>query len=86
MYSSFRINCNVDVVVSAVGLVNKLNASGLDVGDKPMLNNSNDLYSAFLHFFSKGAPAERYMADEKTFELMLKIVSEHPETKPQVWL
>uniref|UniRef100_A0A914DQ06 ADP-dependent glucokinase n=1 Tax=Acrobeloides nanus TaxID=290746 RepID=A0A914DQ06_9BILA len=76
------INCNVDVVVSGVSLMNKLNASGVDAGDKSQLNSVNDLYGTFIHFFSKGAPAERYMADEDTFQLLVKIATEHREIKP----
>jgi hypothetical protein len=29
-----------------------------------MLNGFEDLYEAFVHFFSRGAPAERFMANE----------------------
>jgi len=60
-----RINCNVDVIVSGVNIINKLNISSPNpIGDKEMLNGFEDLYEAFVHFFSRGAPAERFMANE----------------------
>jgi hypothetical protein len=65
--------------------MNKLNASGVDAGDKPQLNSVNDLYGTFIHFFSKGAPAERYMADEDTFQLLVKIATEHRDIKTMVF-
>lgn len=71
------INCNVDVIVSGISMVNKLNVSSANpIGDKEVLNGFEDLYEAFVHFFSRGAPAERYMADDKAFEKMLSAIED----------
>jgi hypothetical protein len=66
------INCNVDVIVSGVNMMNKINASiGETVGDHESLENLDQLSETFLHFFSKGAPAERFVADEDTFDKLV---------------
>uniref|UniRef100_A0A1I8B950 Uncharacterized protein n=1 Tax=Meloidogyne hapla TaxID=6305 RepID=A0A1I8B950_MELHA len=67
------INCNVDVIVSGVSVINNLNISSPNpIGDKEMLGGFEDLYEVFVHFFTRGAPAERFMANDVTFD---KIVS-----------
>uniref|UniRef100_A0A915E3A1 Uncharacterized protein n=1 Tax=Ditylenchus dipsaci TaxID=166011 RepID=A0A915E3A1_9BILA len=67
------INCNVDVIVSGIDLVGRLNVTSEAIGDKEVLNGLDDLYEVFAHFFSKGAPAERYMADEASFEKLVSL-------------
>lgn len=73
-----RINCNVDVVVSGVNLLNHLNITDLpsNAGDKEVLGSKDDLLEVFTHFFSKGAPAERYMADEQTFNRIIALTED----------
>ncbi|KAI1706031.1 ADP-specific phosphofructokinase/Glucokinase conserved region domain-containing protein [Ditylenchus destructor] len=70
------INCNVDVIVTGVDLANKLNVSTESIGDKEVLTSLEDLYETFLHFFSKGAPAERYMADENSFDKIISMAEQ----------
>ncbi|KAI6216455.1 hypothetical protein M3Y99_01820700 [Aphelenchoides fujianensis] len=65
------INCNVDVILSGVNLVNKLNLSSPEVTDHEVIGNLKELYEAFIYFFSRGAPAERYLGDEDAFQRLV---------------
>lgn len=49
----------MDVVFSGVALANKLNITSQDIQDKKIINTMKDLYQTFVHFFSRGAAAER---------------------------
>ncbi|KAL3121071.1 hypothetical protein niasHT_005331 [Heterodera trifolii] len=71
------INCNVDVIVSGVSMVNKLNISSPNpIADKEVLNGFEDLYEAFVHFFTRGAPAERCMVNDAAFDRMVHTVED----------
>uniref|UniRef100_A0A7E4VT23 ADP-dependent glucokinase n=1 Tax=Panagrellus redivivus TaxID=6233 RepID=A0A7E4VT23_PANRE len=67
------INCNVDVIVSGVGTMNQINATGRRQQHHDVMHSLDDLYENFVHFFSQGAPAERYMEDELSFEKLVRI-------------
>uniref|UniRef100_A0AC34QQ58 ADP-dependent glucokinase n=1 Tax=Panagrolaimus sp. JU765 TaxID=591449 RepID=A0AC34QQ58_9BILA len=74
------INCNVDLIMSGVNIMNKINASVPErIEDHEQLNSLDDLYSTFLHFFSKGAPVERFMANEEVFEILTKLAESKDE-------
>ena len=75
-YCTFRINCNVDLVVSGTILMSKMNASAIGSKDHEQISSIKDLEEAFAHFFSHGLPAERYMTDGKLFQTALD-VAEH---------
>uniref|UniRef100_A0A0N5ANK8 PKS_AT domain-containing protein n=1 Tax=Syphacia muris TaxID=451379 RepID=A0A0N5ANK8_9BILA len=62
------INCNVDLIVSGTALLEHINSTTTERKDHEVLTNINDLYEAFTYFFSRGAPSERHMSDEKTFQ------------------
>ena len=82
----FRINCNVDVIVSGVSMMNKINTTvGESVGDHESLENFDQLSETFLHFFSKGAPAERFVSDEDTFDKLISL-TESKDIKAHVSL
>lgn len=71
------INCNVDVIVSGVDVINQLNISSPNtIEDKEVLNGFEDLYEAFVHFFTRGAPAERFMANEAAFDKIIATVED----------
>lgn len=78
------INCNVDVIMSGVTIMNKLNESIPErIEDHEELHSVDELYSTFLHFFSKGAPAERFMANEEVFDMLAKM-ADNKEIKVHV--
>jgi hypothetical protein len=67
----------VDVIVSGVNVINKMNiTSPNQIGDKEVLNGFEDLYEAFVHFFSRGAPAERFMANENAFDRIVAAIED----------
>ncbi|KAI6217535.1 hypothetical protein M3Y95_01214000 [Aphelenchoides besseyi] len=70
------INVNVDAILSGVGLINKLNLSSAEVCDHEVIGNLKELYEAFIYFFSRGAPAERYCADEDAFQRLATAVED----------
>jgi hypothetical protein len=73
----FSINCNVDVIVSGVNVINRLNISSPNpIGDKEVMNGFEDLYETFVHFFSSGAPAERFMANEDAFDKIVAAIED----------
>lgn len=41
-----------------------------------MLGSYDDLYEAFVHFFSRGAPAERFMANDDAFDKMVTTIED----------
>jgi hypothetical protein len=64
------INCNVDLIVSGTALLDRLNLTSTTSGaarDHAVLSNADELRETFTHFFSIGAPTERYLADKETF-------------------
>lgn len=71
------INCNVDIITSGVSLMNRMNIS-LDriISDNAIINSPEELYETFVHFFSRGAPAERYMADESLFQKIIDAIED----------
>ncbi|CAK5084040.1 unnamed protein product [Meloidogyne enterolobii] len=72
------INCNVDVIVSGVSVINNLNISSPNpIGDKEMLGGFEDLYEVFVHFFTRGAPAERFMANDLTFDKIVSAIEDN---------
>ena len=74
------INCNVDVIMQGVNVMNKVNVTTIEkIEDHEELNSLADLYSTFVHFFSKGAPAERFMANEDAFEVLTKLAESKDE-------
>lgn len=65
------------MIVSGVSMVNKLNISSANsIGDKEVLNGFEDLFEAFVYFFSRGAPAERYMANDEAFNKMVGAIED----------
>lgn len=72
----FRINCNVDLILSGVSLINKMNLSSTEVCDHEILGNLKELYETFIYFFSQGAPAERYLGDEGAFQRLVTAAEE----------
>jgi len=74
------INCNVDVIMQGVSMMNKINVTTIEkIEDHEELNSLADLYSTFVHFFSKGAPAERFMANEDAFAVLTKLAESKDE-------
>ncbi|XP_054858241.1 ADP-dependent glucokinase isoform X2 [Eublepharis macularius] len=72
------VNACVDVVLSGVKL---LQALGLDSGkgqDHSVLQSMTDLKEAFAHFMGKGAAAERFFSDVKSFHHIAQTASEYP--------
>ena len=69
----FRVNANVDVIVSAVEVFNelKLIASGSSQ-DHNMINSFQELDECFFHHFSKCAAAERFIASKELFDKLIK--------------
>ncbi|CAD6194429.1 unnamed protein product [Caenorhabditis auriculariae] len=65
-------NCNVDLIVSGVRLVDSLNTTCSEHKDKESLETLTDLHQTFAHFFQRGAAAERYMSDEEQFNLLVR--------------
>jgi hypothetical protein len=61
----------VDVILSGVNLVNKLNLTSAEVRDHEILGSLKELYETFIYFFSQGAPAERYLGDEEAFQRLV---------------
>uniref|UniRef100_A0A914PNG0 Uncharacterized protein n=1 Tax=Panagrolaimus davidi TaxID=227884 RepID=A0A914PNG0_9BILA len=41
--------------------------------DHQTMDSMEELYETFIHFFSKGAPAERFMANEEAFEKLVRL-------------
>ncbi|VDD90918.1 unnamed protein product [Enterobius vermicularis] len=70
------INCNVDLIVSGTALLERMNSTTNRREDHEVLNNINDLYEAFTYFFSRGAPSERHMSDEETFQNLIYTAGE----------
>lgn len=66
----------MDVILSGVGLVNKLNLSSPEVCDHEILGNLKELYETFIYFFSQGAPAERYLGAEDAFQRLVTAAEE----------
>jgi len=65
------------VIVSGVSVINKLNISSPHpIGDKEVLGSFEDLYEAFVHFFSRGAPAERFMANEDAVDRIVTTIED----------
>lgn len=60
--------------MSGVSVINYLNVTTPSIGDKEILNDFSDLYKTFTHFFSLGAPAERFMADHEMFNKLVSLV------------
>ncbi|CAB3405603.1 unnamed protein product [Caenorhabditis bovis] len=65
-------NCNVDLIVNGVKVIESLNTSISDGKDHESLVNLNDLSSTFAHFFKRGAAAERYMSSEDDFNVLVR--------------
>jgi hypothetical protein len=58
-------------------VINQLNISSPNtIEDKEVLNGFEDLYEAFVHFFTRGAPAERFMANEAAFDKIIATVED----------
>ncbi|KAJ1354317.1 hypothetical protein KIN20_011211 [Parelaphostrongylus tenuis] len=67
-------NCNVDVIVSGTQIIESLNTTVEKGMDHESLDSLEDLHETFIHFFQRGAPAERYMSSEATFETVVRQV------------
>ncbi|KAK6054690.1 hypothetical protein COOONC_07806, partial [Cooperia oncophora] len=67
-------NCNVDVIVSGTQIIENLNTTCEKGKDHENLESLSDLHETFIHFFQRGAPAERYMSSEGTFETVVRQV------------
>ncbi|RCN44609.1 ADP-specific Phosphofructokinase/Glucokinase region [Ancylostoma caninum] len=65
-------NCNVDVIVSGIQIIENLNTTCERGKDHESLETLDDLHETFVHFFQRGAPAERYMSSESTFETVVR--------------
>ncbi|ETN69811.1 ADP-specific Phosphofructokinase/Glucokinase conserved region [Necator americanus] len=65
-------NCNVDVIVSGIQIIENLNTTCEKGKDHESLETLDDLHETFVHFFQRGAPAERYMSSESTFETVVR--------------
>lgn len=64
------INCCVDLVVSAMRVLKTLDvvpSSALSATDHGKIATVEELSESFSFFFTKGAPAERFISDEKLF-------------------
>lgn len=55
----FSFNCNVDVIVSGIQVIENLNTTCEKGKDHESLETLDDLHETFVHFFQRGAPAER---------------------------
>ncbi|EGT52791.1 hypothetical protein CAEBREN_28087 [Caenorhabditis brenneri] len=64
-------NCNVDLIVSGVRVVDALNTTCSEGKDQETLESLADLHQTFAHFFQRGAAAERYMSSEEQFNLLV---------------
>ena len=65
-------------------MMNQLNISvGENIGDHETMDSLEELYETFIHFFSKGAPAERFMADDASFEKLVRL-TENKDQKVHV--
>uniref|UniRef100_A0A1I7X559 Uncharacterized protein n=1 Tax=Heterorhabditis bacteriophora TaxID=37862 RepID=A0A1I7X559_HETBA len=53
LYCSF--NCNVDLIVPGTHVIDSLNTTYNE-----WIESVSDLHETFIHFFQRGAPAERY--------------------------
>ncbi|VDK42679.1 unnamed protein product [Anisakis simplex] len=71
------INCNVDLVVSATSLLERMNSTSNKRDDHQVLNNVDDLYEAFAYFFSRGAAAERSDLCAYRWERKIAIILRH---------
>ncbi|WKX93025.1 hypothetical protein Q1695_010781 [Nippostrongylus brasiliensis] len=67
-------NCNVDVIVSGTQIIESLNTTCEKGKDHESLESLADLHETFVHFFQRGAPAERYTSSESTFETVVRQV------------
>jgi hypothetical protein len=54
------------------------------IRDNGVLNSASELYETFVHFFTRGAPAERFMADETTFDRLV-VAIENKQLRMQVF-
>ncbi|CAI5441170.1 unnamed protein product [Caenorhabditis angaria] len=65
-------NCNVDLIVNGVKVVESLNTTCEEGKDQETLENLGDLHQTFAHFFQRGAAAERYMSSEDQFNILVR--------------
>lgn len=69
----FSINCNVDLIIGGAHLMTNLNLEPGGSADHESINSFNEFQETFSHFFSQGAPAERFVANKEVFQQAVKM-------------
>lgn len=67
------VNANVDLILSAIKLFNNLDITpGTTSKDHDVISSLKDLEECFSLYFKKCAAAERFVADKKVFDIIVK--------------
>ena len=72
LFCSFRINCNLDLIVSGTQLLGALGEKPGELLDSVSIDSITDLTNTFTHYFNKGSAAERTFNDAKTYKKIVQ--------------
>lgn len=68
----YRINCNLDLIVSGTQLLKALEQKPGQSLDAVSLDSVQDLTDTFTYYFSKGSAAERTFNDPKVYKRIVQ--------------
>ena len=64
----FRINCDIDLIVSGVALMQALNQEPGQQLDSVTIDSMEDFTNTFTHYFTKGMAAERTFTSGELYD------------------
>lgn len=73
LFLFFRINSNVDLIVSGAQLLSRMKIEPADPIDHDDIKSMDHFREAYTLFFSRGAPGERYMSNEELFSELVRV-------------
>lgn len=72
MLYTFRINCNLDLIVSGKELLDSLGQKPEKLLDSVSLNDLSELTDTFTYYFNKGSAAERTFNNPDIYRKIVK--------------
>ena len=74
----FRINCDIDLIVSGVALMQALNQDPGQQLDSVTIDSMEDFTNTFTHYFTKGMAAERTFTSGELYDKIVTVAETIP--------